>query len=498
MWRRLKQGHRSGGAASVKTFLSLIENPILRSAISISSKPCPVCGRSHLESALDEYIGHTVGQSHPTGRLASWFVLLAIRLGSGAFNIEESMMKEALQTPYFRKGLLNVLNGIAQYGVTKPQRLAAPFLVVWNYTNACNLRCRHCYQNAEKPSADELSTEERLEVVDQLEKAHVSSIAFSGGEPLMRADFFQVAEHAARKGIYVSVATNGTLMTKQAVRKLKAAGVRYAEVSLDGATAETHDTFRGVPGSFGRTVEGIKNLVEEDVYTCIATTATKYNFYEVPSIVELAKMLHVKRVIVFNFIPTGRGQAILDMDLSPAQRERLLEYLYGELVKGDVEALCTAPQYARVCLQRSIADNRERLTPTHFVSADLHGQTRHLAEFIGGCGAGRMYCAIQPNGLVTPCVFMPITIGDLRKESLVSIWKRSDVLDDLSDRERLKGRCGRCQYRHICGGCRARAYAYYQDYLAPDPGCIRELEESSYQFARERKAAMEATLPIKT
>jgi radical SAM protein with 4Fe4S-binding SPASM domain len=109
-----------------------------------------------------------------------------------------------------------------------------------------------------------------------------------------------------------------------------------------------------------------------------------------------------------------------------------------------------------------------------------------------------MYCAIQPNGLVTPCVFMPITIGDLRSESLVSIWKRSGVLDDLSDRERLKGRCGRCQYRYICGGCRARAYAYYQDYLAPDPGCIRELEESSLEFARERKAAMEATLPIKT
>ena len=408
------------------------------------------------------------------------------------------MMKEALQTPYFRRGLLNVLDGIAQYGVTKPQRLSAPFLVVWNYTNACNLKCRHCYQNAERPTPDELSTEERLKVLDQLKRAHVASIAFSGGEPLMRGDFFQVAEHAAQKGIHVSVATNGTLMTKQAVRKLKAAGIRYAEVSLDGATAETHDTFRGVPGSFGRTVEGIKNLVEEDVYTCIATTATKYNLYEVPSIVELAKTLRVKRVIVFNFIPTGRGQAILDMDLSPAQRERLLEYLYGELVKGDVEALCTAPQYARVCLQRSITDNRDRLTPTHFVSADLHGQTRHLAEFIGGCGAGRMYCAIQPNGLVTPCVFMPITIGDLRKESLVSIWKRSGVLDDLSHRERLKGRCGRCQYRYICGGCRARAYAYYQDYLAPDPGCIRELEEPSLEFARERKAAMEATLLIKT
>jgi len=421
-------------------------------------------------------------------------VRATLHLGSKAFKIRESAMKEALGTPYFRKGLINVLKGIAEYGVTKPQKLAGPFLVVWNYTNACNLRCRHCYQNAEKPTSDELSTEKRLEIIDQLDEANVASIAFSGGEPLMRRDFFEVAEYAAKKGIYVSVATNGTLITEHVVKRLKAAGVSYAEVSLDGASAETHDAFRGVPGSFDRTIEGIKNLVKEGIYTCIASTATKGNLAEIPSIVKLAKALHVNRFIIFNFIPTGRGQEIVNADLSPIERERLLEYLHSELMKGDLETLSTAPQYSRVCLQRSLTDQDGRLSPTHFASVDLHGQTKHLAEFIGGCGAGRMYCAIQPNGLVTPCVFMPIVIGDLKKDDLLSIWKTSSVLGDLCDRERLKGRCGHCQYKHVCGGCRARAYAYYGDYLAPDPGCIRELEEPSIEFMRQHGAIVKPAL----
>ncbi|NIR87156.1 SPASM domain-containing protein, partial [Candidatus Bathyarchaeota archaeon] len=163
----------------------------------------------------------------------------------------------------------------------------------------------------------------------------------------------------------------------------------------------------------------------------------------------------------------------------------LLEYLYSELAKGEIETLCTAPQLARVCLLNSQKTGRDIAAPTHFCATDFSGRIKYLTDFIGGCGAGRLYCAVQPNGLVTPCVFIPIVIGDLRKQSLNEIWRHSPVLDDLRDRGKLKGRCGRCQYRHVCGGCRARAYAYYQDYLTPDPGCIREIEEPSIEFARE-------------
>jgi len=185
----------------------------------------------------------------------------------------------------------------------------------------------------------------------------------------------------------------------------------------------------------------------------------------------------VNRVMVFNFIPTGRGKQIINRDLSPSQREDVLTYLHNELLKGEIETLSTAPQFSRVCLQQSLPNNKFSLG--HFAALSSQGPAKKLADFIGGCGAGRLYCAIQPNGLVTPCVFLPIIVGDLRKESLKSIWLHSKVFNDLRDRDKLKGRCGHCQYKYICGGCRARAYAYHKDYLMPDPGCIRELEEPS-------------------
>ncbi|MEM2896813.1 MAG: radical SAM protein [Candidatus Bathyarchaeia archaeon] len=471
--------------ASVDNFLSILNNPFLRLPVKFFGKECSKCGVSHLEVALNSLAENKELPTHFKSKISYYIVEKAINIGCKAFGVSEEKLKEAIRVPYFRRGLINVLRGIAEYGISKPQRLTAPFLVVWNYTNACNLKCKHCYQRAERPALDELTTEERLEVVDQIDEVRVASIAFSGGEPIIRKDFFEVAKYAYEKGIYVSLATNGTLITEDVAKRLNECGVSYAEVSLDGAFPQTHETFRGMKGCFDRTIQGIKNLVKNEIFTCIAITATKFNFYEIPDIINLAKSLRVKRVIVFNFIPTGRGEEIVNLDLSPKEREDLLIYLHTELVNGNIEALCTAPQYARVCLQQSSLKQTDVLSPTHFASANLHGQTKALADFIGGCGAGRLYCAIQPNGIVTPCVFMPIIVGDLRRKKLRDVWLESEVMDELRDREKLKGRCGKCEYKYVCGGCRARAYAYYQDYLAPDPGCIRELEESSKSFLKE-------------
>jgi radical SAM protein with 4Fe4S-binding SPASM domain len=480
-----EEENRKSNQASVDNFLSILNNPFLRFFIKFSGKECSKCGVSHLEIALNSLVGSKEQPSHFKSKISCYMIDEAIKIGCKAFGVEEEKLKEAIRVPYFKRGLINVLKGIAEYGVTKPQRLTAPFLVVWNYTNACNLKCKHCYQKAERPTPDELTTEERLEIIDQIDKARVASVAFSGGEPITREDFFEVAKYASEKGIYVSLATNGTLITESVAKKLNECGVGYVEVSLDGATPQTHEAFRGVRGCFDRTIQGIKNLVKNKIFTCIAITATKFNFYEIPDIINLAKSLKVKRVIVFNFIPTGRGEDIVNFDLSPRERENLLIYLYDELLNGGIEVLSTAPQYARVCIQQSSLKQTNIISPTHFASANLHGQTKALADFIGGCGAGRLYCAIQPNGIVTPCVFMPIIVGDLRKEKLQDIWLKSKVMDELRDREKLKGRCGKCKYKYICGGCRARAYAYYQDYLAPDPGCIRELEESSESFSKK-------------
>ncbi|MEM1515649.1 MAG: radical SAM protein [Candidatus Bathyarchaeia archaeon] len=464
-------------SSSINAFLSFLNNPLLRRFLRFSCNHHLSNGKNYLEAALEDLAGVEKHSFSLTRFIFSGIIKTAVYLGCIGLSVDKKYVIEALKLPYFRRGVVNVLSGIGIYGVTKPYRVPAPFLVVWNYTNACNLRCKHCYQRADKPTSDELTTEEKLAIVDQLVENNISMIAFSGGEPLICEDFFRVAKYAHERGLYVSIATNGTLLTKENIARLKEAGIAYLEISLDGATKETHNSFRGIEGCFEKTIKGIMNSVAAGMFTCIATTATKHNLYEIPKIIDLAKKLGVKRAIVFNFIPTGRGEEIIELDLTPSERENLLKYLYKELARGGIEALSTAPQFSRVCLQQSFIEGTDVLSPTHFASLTLHGKAKQLTDFLGGCGAGRLYCAIQPNGLVTPCVFMPIVVGDLRRQSLKEIWQNSQVMNNLRDRGKLKGRCGSCEYKYVCGGCRARAYAYYEDYLAPDPGCIRELEK---------------------
>ncbi len=379
-------------------------------------------------------------------------------------------MRDYFKDPVARKGLVNVMRSIGKYGITRPFKLCAPFLVVWNYTNACNLRCQHCYQSASKPLPDELSLKEKLNVIDQLSENDVVALAFSGGEPIMGADFFEVASYASSKNMFISVATNGTLLTEKIVDRLVECGVKYMEISLDSAAPANHDSFRGMTGAWNRTIQGIKNAVSRDeLFVCVASTITRNNFGEVNELIDLAGELGTKRFLAFNFIPTGNATNIQDTDLTPAMREKLLETLYNRLKGGKLEVMTTAPQFARVCMSRS----KDIVATAHFGTYETSDKTRMLAEFIGGCGAGRLYCAIQPNGIVTPCVYMPIVVGDLRTERFIDIWENSGTLKKLRSRDELLGNCGICNFRNVCGGCRARAYAYSGNINGCDPGCIR-------------------------
>jgi radical SAM protein with 4Fe4S-binding SPASM domain len=400
-----------------------------------------------------------------------------VDLGRILLRTPKREMREFFRSQTTRRGLASIVAGIAEHGVTRPQLLGAPFLVVWDFTHVCNLKCKHCYQRADKPLPDELTTQEARDLIKELADADVVAIAFSGGEPLLRPDFFELAAYARSLGIHVSVATNGTTLTKEVAKRLKEIDVNYVEISLDGARAETHDEFRGIPGMFERTIEGIKNCVEVGLYTCIATTATKYNLNELQATYELAVELGCKRHMIFNFIPTGRGVELVQTDLSPEEREEQLNQIYNNLTSGrGCEAFSTAPQLARIALER-VKESGGPLVSAHFAATtDLGEQTRLIAEFLGGCGAGRCYCAIEPNGDVLPCVFMPIKVGNIRETPFVEIWRNSPILNDLRDRSKLKGHCAVCEYRYACGGCRARAYGYFGDYHAPDPGCIRNLE----------------------
>jgi len=476
-------------ANTVKTWLG---NPISRSLLRWVSKRTEK--GSKLESALKKYIGEREKLSFQE-KLAYTVVKLALDKSLESFGVSKEQLVESLRNPTVRRGIANVLEGIGYYGVQRPQTTAAPFLVVWNFTKQCNLKCKHCYENAgPKPAPDELTTEEAKKAIDDFESAGVVAISFSGGEPLARKDFLEVAKYAADKEFYVSVASNGTLITKTVAQKMREAGVQYVEISLDGFE-ETHDEFRGMPGAWKRAVEGIKNCVEVDLDTGVATTATHYNLKEIPKLIEFVENeLHVKRFIVFNFIPVNRGKEIADQDLTPKEREELLDFLYSKLIDSNrkLDVFSTAPQYAVTSYKFAFGP----MVATHFMNRDalemLKGRTKSLTEFIGGCGAGRLYCGMEPNGDIVPCVFIPVKVGNIREKSLVKIWRESTVLKQIRNRDVFKG-CGECQYKYICGGCRARAYAYFNDLQGPDPGCsfnqkywekiVNSSEQSEFKIA---------------
>ncbi len=406
--------------------------------------------------------------------LAGRMVGVTLRRSSDLFGVGEDEIRAGLSETVFQRGLKNVLQGIARYGVTMPQLVNAPFMVVWDFTHRCNLRCTHCYQDAQKALPNELDTDEAKRLVEDLAEAGVVIIAFSGGEPLMRKDFFEVAEHARKNGIYVALATNGTLITPEMARKIRDSGIDYVEISVDGKDAESHDSMRGMPGAFEKAVAGVRNCVAEDLYTCIATTVTRGNYDQIPAIYDLAADIGVKRLMCFNFIPTGRGVELVDQDIAPEQRRDLIEFLLDKTRSGTgPEALTTAPQIAAVALD---GNNGSGVPVGHFYAGEeMDGRTRLLADFIGGCGAGRLYCSIEPEGDVQPCVFMPISVGNVREKPFIEIWHSSDVLRKLRDRNGLSGACAGCESKYICGGCRARAWAYFGDLDAPDPGCVNNL-----------------------
>ena len=457
---------------------AVITLPMTKKMLRLSLKKCGACGRTVLEAALDDYAGKTERKCEKCNGLYSQIIGFWVEFLRRSLNIKRQKVEKLLTDPYARRAITNLTKSFAYLGIKKPISLYAPFLIVWDFTHKCNLNCKHCYSNSGAVNEEELTTKEALAVVDQLADAGVTALAFSGGEPLSRRDLFEVARHAADRELYVSVATNGTLLTKENVKKLKQAGVNYLDISIDGASAKTHDEFRGVQGAFDKAVAGLKNCVEADLCVCIATTATKNNLEEMPAIIDLAEDIGAERFTYFNFIPAGRGKAHYDQDLSPEEREKLMRYLLARMSKGcKTTILTTAPQLARVGIQCQGSGGTGEVTMSmaHMQTVKVTKKAVPLADFIGGCGAGRLYCSLSPQGDVHPCVFLPVNVGNLKTEKFQDIWLNSTLFKALRNRGNLKGACGTCAYKYICGGCRARSAAYHNgDMLNSDPGCIME------------------------
>ncbi len=472
---------KAGIGEMVGTFKKIVDNPISRFILRETTGYCEKDKGIRAEVGLELFLGLRK-EACFLCTLTSKLIGYIIKKGASSFGVSEETFKEKMKDAYWRRGLVSVLKGIALFGVRRPFVPGAPFQIVWNITRACNMNCIHCYENAGRKNERELTPDEVIRGLNILAEAGVTSVAFSGGEPTIHPHILEFISHAHKRGMFVAIATNGYLLAdRKLCRKYAEAGLGFVQISLDGMDPQTHDSFRRVKGAWRRAVEAIRNCVEEGLSVDVATTATKYNLHEIPKMIEFVRSLGAHWFTIFNFIPTGRGREIVESDLSPQERFELLKLAFLENEKGRMQVLSTAPQYGMVAQVLS-ANKNEVIVPTHFYNPKYSDpKVRQLADFIGGCGAGRFYVSIEPNGDIYPCVFFPheeeVKVGNLLRDDFEKIWRENELLEKLRNKDILEGYCGECPFKYTCGGCRARAYNYFKDVLAPDPGCIYNVKE---------------------
>jgi radical SAM protein with 4Fe4S-binding SPASM domain len=408
-------------------------------------------------------------------------------------------------------------------------------LIFWELTKGCNLRCIHCRATAtELSSPSDLSTQAAREIIDQIAAVSTPILVLSGGEPLFRSDIFQLARYGTDKGLRVALATNGTLVTKHVARMIVDSGVRRVAISLDGADALTHDTFRGIPGAFDAAIAGFRNLKNLGMSVQINTTIARHNAHQLPQVLELARELGADALHTFLLVPVGCGVDIAEQQMVPPEEyERMLNWFYDRSLEGGIELKATcAPHYFRVVRQRRAAEHRSAaaaeaahaaqaqhpavpgavaIGPTEMtmpgstgIELKPHGagQTR-VGQVVGhpgshpsdmnamtkGCLAGTAVCFISHQGEVYPCGYLPALAGDLKKQAFADIWENSVVFNELRDVGNLKGKCGCCEFRNICMGCRARAFAATGNYLDEEPFCVYEPQAKSLKKEKDATPA---------
>lgn len=353
-------------------------------------------------------------------------------------------------------------------------------VVFWNLTDRCNLACSHCYSSSGpgRDTANELSTAEALALIDDFAAMGIPLILFSGGEPLLRDDIWDLACHARKKEIKMALSTNGTLITADVAWKIKENGIEYAGISLDGATPATHDRFRNTPGAFERSIAAFSRCREAGVRCGVRITLTNENCGELGALVDLAQTIGASRFCLYWLVPTGRGMDVYNrLQLGPDAVTDALGQLYKKAQETDAGAMefltVDAPQD---CIHLLSSMERDR-------SPDLCDARSLIASSKGGCSAGDRVANIDPQGNVYPCQFArspEFLVGNVRHRPFSELWAdpENPVLAQFRERPvPLTGRCGKCRHRELCGGgCRVRAYAASGDFYAEDPFCYLKEE----------------------
>lgn len=342
-----------------------------------------------------------------------------------------------------------------------------PFIAIWEVTQACDLACVHCRASAQ-PDRDplELSTDEGKHLIDQIAAMQVPVFVLTGGDPIKRPDLFELIAHARSVGVRVSLTPSATpLLTRHIVARLKEAGLARLAVSMDGASAATHDAFRGLSGSFARTLDAVRWANEVGLPVQINTTLSRRNIAEIDDIVALMKSLSITLWSVFFLVPTGRGK--LNDLLNADEFEELFEKIYRLSQTAGFDIKTTEAQhYRRFLLQQRVAERKSGAGALiQQKAADLIGRAPR------GLNDGKGFVFISHRGEVFPSGFLPVSAGSIRQQDLEVIYRESPLFIDLRNTSKLEGKCGACEFKEICGGSRSRAYALTGNSFAEEPCC---------------------------
>ena len=354
-----------------------------------------------------------------------------------------------------------------------------PFIVIWETTQACDLACVHCRACAQ-PLRDqlELSTAEAKKLIDDIADVKAPVFVMTGGDPLKRPDIYELVSYCRDRGVRASLTPSATpLLTKNAIERLKNSGLARLAISLDGSSAELHDNFRKVAGSYQCTLDAVRWAREIGLGVQINTTITRHNLDDLDNLIALMERLDIVLWSVFFLVPTGRGSSI---DLISAEEfEQVFEKLYqtAQRVSFDIKST-EAQHYRRFLLQKRVDDRqpgsgRKVLPFLGVASADGIGRAPK------GINDGKGFVFVSHRGEVYPSGFLPLSGGNIRTQSLGEIYRNSPLFRDLRDESLLEGKCGRCEFREICGGSRARAYALTGNAFAEEPCCVYEPKRQS-------------------
>jgi heme b synthase len=340
-----------------------------------------------------------------------------------------------------------------------------PKWIAWEITRRCNLRCVHCRSSSETEALDhpDFLTGEAFRVIDDISGYATPVVVLSGGEPLLRKDVFDIAQYGTEKGLRMCLATNGTLVDDEACVKIRESGIKIVSLSLDGSSEKAHDDFRGQKGAFAGTVNAARLFRRHSIEFIINSSFTRRNQEQIQKVYGIAKELGATAWYMFMIVPTGRGKEIMDELISKEDYEEILEWHY-QMEKDEHDMLVRptcAPHYYRIVLQKAKEEG-------------VAFERRTLKFSTGGskgCIAGQLICLINVDGDVLPCSYFPKSAGNIRTQPFREIWENSELFRALRDFKGYKNRCGSCEYLNVCGGCRARAYSIYGDYLEEEPFC---------------------------